>query len=275
MWYSRSGLAFLLLSGTWWDAKGRGDGAHFLLMGKSGSLSPLQTGQRMWLEVNGVETTNPSPQNTYTLNPWLHRGTRTKIDPEQRVHIEPEPCCTVMDCCCLIPVVFDMGKVSGQVVDVISHLEDTWTNSEIRFLFLSKARDVSPLWQKSFESSCIKLPSKESVLKLGVGGGGNLLQHIEESSINRQSDYKWNTEKAIWLGGKTNLMTTYGKTSDTNNHTVTILPPTSVYASCRLSTRRYMGSKCSQGNHVIVGRPQQEQIWLLFTEGVGGGEQCW
>lgn len=183
--------------------KARGDGAHFLLMGKSGSLSPLQTGQRMWLEVNGVETTNPSPQNTYTLNPWLHRGTRTKIDPEQRVHIEPEPCCTVTDCCCLIPVVFDMGRSLGRwrIVDIISHLEDTWTNSEIRLLFLSKARDVSPLWQKSFESSCIKLPSKESVLKLGVGKKKNLLQHIEESSINRQSDYKWNTEKAIWQGG--------------------------------------------------------------------------
>lgn len=58
----------------------------------------------------------------------------------------------------------------------------------------------------------------------------NLLQHIEESSINRQSDYKWNTEKAIWQGGGTNLMTTYGKISDTNNHTV-LTPPTPPHLS--------------------------------------------
>lgn len=38
-------------------------------------------------------------------------------------------------------------------------------------------------------------------------------------------------------------MTTYGKISDTNNHTVLTPPPppTSVYASCRLSTQRYRG----------------------------------
>lgn len=111
IWYSRLFFCCLVHDEM---LKARGDGAHFLLMGKSGSLSPLQTGQRMWLEVNGVETTNPSPQNTYTLNPWLHRGTRTKIDPEQRVHIEPEPCYGLLlsDPRCLWH-----GKVSGQVTD--------------------------------------------------------------------------------------------------------------------------------------------------------------
>lgn len=77
---------------------------------------------------------NPPPGNTFTLKPWLHRGSCTKIDSEQHCsHTHRlRHCSNTLDCCYLILVVADIRRFQSgwRCVDIISpsrkHLKQNW-----------------------------------------------------------------------------------------------------------------------------------------------------
>lgn len=117
IWYSRSGLAFLLLSGTWWDAKGPGWWRSFSPHGEVRELKSSANGaknvvggQRSWNDKSlSTKYIHIKPMITqrdaYKNRPWAACSHRTR---------------TLLHCYGLLlsdPRCLWHGKVSGQVTD--------------------------------------------------------------------------------------------------------------------------------------------------------------